>query len=151
MNLNMEAGGYLCPAQSNMDVKPSCGHGCYGHRTQPNMDVVILLAWMVWSSYEIEYGCYLFINYPAQSNMDVLWAWIRSSLYTAEHGLWSLYAVKHGCYLSCGHGCYGHGHRTQPNMDITLLRDRTWMLSCGHGCSVIVCTRTWTMVIVRSS
>ena len=149
----------------------------------------VLWAWILASLYTAEHGN----HYPGQSNMAViLWArMLWSLLYALEHGLWSLYAAmdvmypvgmdamvmvivrsrkwislscavehgcysvgtdalviivctrtwtmvivrSHGCYVSCGHGCYGHGHRTHPKMDIIILRSRTWMLSCGHGCS----------------
>ena len=111
MNSNMEAGGYLCPAQSNMDVKPSCGHGCYGHHTQPNMDVVILLAWMLWSSYAIEHGCYLLIELSCAVEHGCLVRGVERPSLGYSHILWPQYPecrlhVHSYCHEHRGYGCH---------------------------------------------
>ena len=127
----------------------SCGHGCSGHRMNSNVDVIIVLRNQTWM-----------LNHPV--GMD--------ALVIVRCRTWML--------LSCWPGC--SGHRMQLNMDaicllscavqhgclvgmdtIVIVYSRTWKsLSCAlePGCYpagtdalvIIVCTRTWTMVIVRS-
>ena len=36
----------------------SMGHGCSGHRMQSNMNVIMLWAWMLWSSDAVEHERY---------------------------------------------------------------------------------------------
>ena len=46
-----------------------CGHGCSAKRMLWNMDVIMVWAWMLWSSYALEHGCYYGFGMDALVNV----------------------------------------------------------------------------------